>query len=87
MYDEDDCIFVNVQPYDIFINNPSFNLLSIFNTPVIKPEFAIYIQSFYSQYNNQLLFMLSTYRVQLYHETPPLATSLSCECVYDAIRL
>ena len=76
---EIDCIFVNIYPYD---SCPLFSFLP--NSGIVKC-----IQSVYSHYNNQILCMLSFYRMTLYNEPVNIEinTLHTNEYVNDAIRL
>lgn len=90
MYDEADmdCIFVNIHRPNLSNEKNACPLFSCFQ-PVPNTGIVKCIQSFYSHYNNQILCMLSFYRMTLYNEPVSIIPTIlhNCEYANDAIRL
>ena len=85
MMDDDadiDCIFVNIRIHNEQTYCPLFSCLP-------KPGIVKCVQSIYSHYNNQILCMLSFYRMTLYNEIAKIEpnTLHTREIVNDMIRL
>lgn len=86
--DDMDCSFVNIYLYDI-TNEQNYCPLFSFLQPTPKIGIVNCVQSVYLHYNNQMLCMLSFYRMTLYTEPVNIESNTlhTNEYVNDIIRL